>query len=294
VQLKTKIEALLFLTDKPLKAQVIARTLNQDVQAIRQAMLELINDYESRNGALEIADEDGYMMQVKDEFSDLVNELAPFEMPTALVRTLSAIALKQPVSQADVIKIRGAGAYDHIKELEIRELIHRQEDGRSPILTTTKKFQEYFRLSKDGQGWRQELNTATKGGKDDEAAEAGKTAATDATAVQLDVFDASPDAGTASAKSMMGDTGETDGTDDTVDVANVGETDVANAGETEVADAEKTDVADAGKTDVADAGKTEVADIDEIETKTEGAGATETADKETSAAVQKDVESISP
>jgi len=192
VQLKTHIEALLFLTDKPLKAQAIARTLNQDVQAIRQAMLELINDYESRNGALEIADEDGYMMQVKDEFSSLVDEFAPFEMPTALVRTLSAIALKQPVSQADVIKIRGAGAYDHIKELEIRELIHRREDGRSPILTTTKKFQEYFRLSKDGQGWRQELNTVTKAGKE----ESGETVSAESqapVAVQLDVFDASPD-----------------------------------------------------------------------------------------------------
>ncbi len=206
MQLKTHIEALLFLTDKPLKAQVIARTLNQDVQAVRQAMLELINDYESRNGALEIADEDGYMMQVKDEFSSLVDEFAPFEMPTALVRTLSAIALKQPVSQADVIKIRGAGAYDHIKELEIRELIHKQEDGRSPILTTTKKFQEYFRLSKDGQGWRQELNTTSKPGKEGEG-EAGKSAATpapDAAAIQLDVFDASPDVGGDKAKAMMG------------------------------------------------------------------------------------------
>jgi segregation and condensation protein B len=195
VQLKSHIEALLFLTDKPLKAAVIARTLNQDVQAIRQAMLELIHDYEERNGALEIADEDGYMMQVKDEYSDLVNELAPFEMPTALVRTLSAIALKQPVTQADVIKIRGAGAYDHIKELEIRELIHRKEDGRSPVLTTTKKFQEYFRLSKDGQGWRQELGpTKAKDEADNKGDNAGDDKGEDARSIQLDVFDASPDA----------------------------------------------------------------------------------------------------
>jgi len=151
MNLKNQIEALLFLTDKPLKTQVIARTINQDVQLVRQAMLELINDYEERQGAIEIADEDGYMMQVKDEFSNLVDEFAPFEMPTSLVRTLSAIAIKQPVMQSEVIKIRGAGAYDHIKELLARELIHRKEDGRSPTLTTTKKFQEYFRLSKDGQ-----------------------------------------------------------------------------------------------------------------------------------------------
>lgn len=154
MSLKRQIEALLFLTDKPLKAQVIARSVNQDVQLVRQAMLELINDYEERNGAIEIADEDGYMMQVKDEYSNLVDEFAPFEMPTSLVRTLSAIAIKQPVMQSEIIKLRGAGAYDHIKELMVRELIHKKEDGRSPILTTTKKFQEYFRLSKDGQSWR--------------------------------------------------------------------------------------------------------------------------------------------
>jgi len=223
VQLKKHIEALLFLTDKPLKAQVIARTLNQDVQAVRQAMIELINDYEGRDGALEIADEDGYMMQVKDEFSALVDELAPFEMPTALVRTLSAIALKQPVSQADVIKIRGAGAYDHIKELEIRELIHRQEDGRSPILTTTKKFQEYFRLSKDGQGWRQELSTTAKAGKDESAAENSKSTTAEARAVQLDVFDASPDTDTARASSMLGEATDLIDNDATTNISTVTE-----------------------------------------------------------------------
>lgn len=198
MNLKNQIEALLFLTDKPLKTQVIARTINQDVQLVRQAMLELINDYEERQGAIEIADEDGYMMQVKDEFSNLVDEFAPFEMPTSLVRTLSAIAIKQPVLQSEVIKIRGAGAYDHIKELLARELIHRKEDGRSPTLTTTKKFQEYFRLSKDGQTWRTVMDKAQKAAPadhidmDDEVAEPKQLAVFDATPKQEGTFDASP------------------------------------------------------------------------------------------------------
>ena len=50
--LKNRIEALLFLTDKPIKAQAIARSLGEDVQQVRQAMLDLINDYENRNGAI--------------------------------------------------------------------------------------------------------------------------------------------------------------------------------------------------------------------------------------------------
>lgn len=182
MNLKNQIEALLFLTDKPLKTQVIARTVNQDVQQVRQAMLELINDYENRQGAIEIADEDGYMMQVRDEFSNLVDEFAPFEMPTSLVRTLSAIAIKQPVMQSEIIKLRGAGAYDHIKELLVRELIHRKEEGRSPTLTTTKKFQEYFRLSRDGQTWRTVMDQASKNDSTE-----------DGDAVQLAVFDAQPE-----------------------------------------------------------------------------------------------------
>lgn len=155
--LKAKIEAVLFLTDKPMRAQALARVVNEDVQRVRQALLELINDYEQRGGGLEIAHDNGYMLQVKDEFASLTNEFMPIEMPIALLRTLSAIAIKQPVAQSDIIKIRGAGAYDHVKELMTRELIVKKDEGRSPILMTSKKFQEYFRLSGDGKMLRTEL-----------------------------------------------------------------------------------------------------------------------------------------
>jgi len=66
------------------------------------------------------------------------------------------------VLQSEIIKLRGAGAYDHIKELLVRELINKREEGRSSLLTTTKKFQEYFRLSKDGKSFRQQLSKSEK------------------------------------------------------------------------------------------------------------------------------------
>lgn len=167
MSLKAKIEAMLFLTEKPLKALAIARTVNEDVQIVRQHLLELINDYESRDGGLEIADDDGYMIQVKDQYTAIIDEFLPLDLPVALLRTLSAIAIKQPVNQSDVIKIRGAGAYDHVKELLARGLIHKKEDGRSPMLTTTKEFQDYFRLTQDAKVLRTELRKDKK--KGDEA-----------------------------------------------------------------------------------------------------------------------------
>jgi segregation and condensation protein B len=162
MSLKSRIEAVLFLTDKPLRAQAVARIVNEDVQVVRQAILELIHDYETREGGLEISDDDGYIIQVKDEYASIIDEFMPMELPTALLRTLSAIAIKQPVMQSEIIKIRGVGAYDHIKELIERELISKKEEGRSPLLTTTKKFQEYFRLSQDAKSLRQELKSHDK------------------------------------------------------------------------------------------------------------------------------------
>lgn len=187
-ELKAKIEAILFLTDKPIKALAIARIVNEDVQVVRQAVLELIRDYEERNGGLEIADENGYSLQVKDEFTAIIDEFVPIEMPTALIRTLSAIAIKQPVAQSEIIKIRGAGAYDHIKELLTRDLIHKKEDGRSPLLTTTKQFQEYFRLSKDGKSLRNHMRKEERKLQDAEDAAQAQDSG-----VQLGVFDANPD-----------------------------------------------------------------------------------------------------
>ena len=155
--LKAKVEAALFLTEKPVKASAVAKIVGEDLDKVRRTILELIRDYEERDLGLEIADDNGYIIQVKDEYATLIDEFVPLEIPTSLIRTLSAIAIKQPVMQSEIIKIRGAGAYEHIKELMERDLVNKKEEGRSPTLTTTKRFQEYFRLSKDGKSLRQIL-----------------------------------------------------------------------------------------------------------------------------------------
>lgn len=171
MSLKAKIEAVLFMTDKPLRAQAIAGILGEDLQQVRQTLLELIHDYEERQGGLEIADEDGYSIQVRDQFANLMDQFMPIEMTAALLRTLSAIALKQPIPQSEIIRVRGAGAYEHIKELVARGLVLKREDEktRSPLLSTTKAFQEYFRLTKDGKALRQYLKKQMKKKEKEEA-----------------------------------------------------------------------------------------------------------------------------
>lgn len=179
MSLKAKIEAVLYMTDKPLRAQAIAGIIGEELQAVRQTLLELIHEYEERQGGLEIADEDGYSFQVKDQYANLMDEFLPIEMSAAQLRTLSAIAIKQPISQSEIIRIRGAGAYDHIKELVQRGLVSKREDekARSPMLSTTKAFQEYFRLTKDGKSLRQYLKRQMKKKEKQETSETAELSA---------------------------------------------------------------------------------------------------------------------
>jgi segregation and condensation protein B len=48
-----------------------------------------------------------------------------------------------------VVKLRGAGAYDHIKELLQNELVVEEKKGRSSELRTTDRFADMFGLPRD-------------------------------------------------------------------------------------------------------------------------------------------------
>ena len=63
-QLKSRIEAVLFVTAKVLQIKDIAEILEEEPEVVEEALLELIMDYASRDGALEIDDENGYILQV--------------------------------------------------------------------------------------------------------------------------------------------------------------------------------------------------------------------------------------
>ena len=151
-QLKSRIEAVLFTTAQALSVHEIAEILEEENdETVEEALLELIMDYSSRDGALEIDDENGYILQVKEEHMDIVEKLCPVELKPAVLRTLSVIALKEPIRQTDLKELRGSTAYEHVQELLDKGLISRTKDknGRSYNLKTTQKFSEYFKLKGD-------------------------------------------------------------------------------------------------------------------------------------------------
>ena len=168
-QLKSRIEAVLFVTAKALSLDEIALYLDTEPEIIEEAMLELIMDYASHDGALEIDDENGYILQVKQEHLDIVEKLCPVELRTPVLKTLTVIALKEPIRQTLLKDLRGSNAYEHVTELLEKGLIsrHKDKNGRSFNIKTTPKFKEYFKLKGDIKTLVKTLNI-DNGVKDEE------------------------------------------------------------------------------------------------------------------------------
>lgn len=164
--LKGRIEAALFMTGKALRLSELAELVDAPAEDVEFALVDLMGDYSMRDGSsLEIDDTDGYILQVKEEYGDMVHQMMPLEISAAELRTLSAIAIKAPVLQSDLIEWRGASAYDHIAALLKRKLITKRREGRSYQLNVTKSFYEYFKLTADKKALSLLVNLVGKEGE---------------------------------------------------------------------------------------------------------------------------------
>ena len=111
--------------------------------------MELMDNYAHRETALDVVETpNGYTLQVRSEFHDLVQSLIPLELGVGALRTLAAIALKGPILQSELIEMRGSGAYQHVPELVELGFVHkrRHHDSRSYSLQVTAKFYQYFQI----------------------------------------------------------------------------------------------------------------------------------------------------
>lgn len=145
--LKNKIEAVLFITARDMNIEEIAQFCNiGSIGTLKEALSSLRKDYDTRPGSLEIIEEEGkFRLNIKKSYNYLSTKLlsaAELDAPTQA--TLALIAYKQPILQADVIKMRGNTAYDHIHALKAMEFIVSEKSGRTRSLKLAPKFFEYF------------------------------------------------------------------------------------------------------------------------------------------------------
>ncbi len=155
---KNAIESLLFVSKRPLSVEDIDEVSQLGRDVILRAMDELASSYESRGIQL-IKLANGYLMATRPKYSGYIDKFLKSPVSVSLsqqsLETLSIIAYKQPVTRAEIERIRGVLCDGVIKTLLDKKLI--KEAGRSesvgrPILyATTVEFLKHFGLHDLGE-----------------------------------------------------------------------------------------------------------------------------------------------
>lgn len=147
--LASTVEAILYLKGKPLAIAEIAEYAGCEKADIEEALIELMDNYAHRDSALEVVETpDGYCLQLRSSFQELMHNIVPAELGVGALRTLAAIALKGSIAQTELVDLRGSGAYQQVQELVHLGYVRkrRQSDGRSYWLQVTEKFHQHFEL----------------------------------------------------------------------------------------------------------------------------------------------------
>jgi len=155
------VEAVLFSTGKPLKVAEIARETGLSQKTVRSAIKELMQEYDERGSAIEVAKiGPAFSMQLREEMSDAATPFAEKEVPDEALKTAAMIGYHQPLLQSDLVRMLGSGVYDQVKTLRSLGLIMARKKGHTLELTTTKRFSEYFGISStDREGIREWLDS---------------------------------------------------------------------------------------------------------------------------------------
>lgn len=151
-EIANKVEAVLFATGRDMDVEEIAKIIGiGSIGVIKEALSNLLNEYSQRSTSLQVYEENGrYKLNIKKSYNYLTTKLitdCELDFPTQ--ETLAIIAYKQPILQADIIKARGNGAYDHIHILKEKGLVTSEKSGRTRELKLTQKFYDYFDIVED-------------------------------------------------------------------------------------------------------------------------------------------------
>ena len=145
---KPLVESILFSSSEPISIQQIKEASGLTTQKIKKVLKELFEDYNVKRKnevSMEIIKAGNkYAMQVKKEFADQSTMFAKPDIDKNHLKTLSLIAFHQPIKQSDLRRLIGEKTYDHVDELVSMSLIHSKKHGTTEMLTTTKRFPEYF------------------------------------------------------------------------------------------------------------------------------------------------------
>ena len=152
-KLEAAIEAILFTMGESVELSQIADAIQQDKETTRKIIQNMMDKYQKKDRGIQIIElENSFQMCTKKEYYEyLINIALHPQKPVltdVMLETLSIIAYKQPVTKAEIEKIRGVKCDHAINKLVeynlVRELGRLDAPGRPILLGTTEEFLRCF------------------------------------------------------------------------------------------------------------------------------------------------------
>ncbi len=151
LNLKSKVESLVFVSDGPVTVEELARALNQDEASIEGALASLVEDYQGRGIRLQRIHGRVQLVSAPEaapEVQQFLGLESSARLSMAGLETLASVAYRQPITRPQVEAIRGVNCDGVIHNLLQRGLIEevgRLETVGHPIqYGTTFEFLQYF------------------------------------------------------------------------------------------------------------------------------------------------------
>jgi segregation and condensation protein B len=154
-ELKAGIEAILNAVNRPVTVPVLAEALACDAQVIEQLLEEYAAELAAADRGLELRHRaQGFRLEVKPQYAALIGRVIPAWAPKPIskqaLETLVIIALKQPVTLAEINAIRtieSAGTVQTLRNRKLIALAARLGPRREKYWRTTPLFLETFHLT---------------------------------------------------------------------------------------------------------------------------------------------------
>ena len=147
------VEAILFTMGESVELERIAKTLELDTERTKKIIEHLMQRYEDDGVGVKIMELDGsYQMCTKGEMYEYLVKIAKqpkkHVLTDVLLETLSIIAYKQPITKAEIEKIRGVSCDHAVNKLVeynlVQELGRLDAPGRPIVFGTTEEFLRNF------------------------------------------------------------------------------------------------------------------------------------------------------
>ena len=154
-EINGRLEALLFVATRAVSTKALARGLQLSEEHLEQVLQELVHDLDAPSRGMRLRNLGGrWRLETKPEHAVAIAACDPAlnirPLSAQALETLAIVALRQPVSLAEIDAIRGVNSQATLETLEKRKLVahagQRPAGGRGSYWRTTREFLDQFGL----------------------------------------------------------------------------------------------------------------------------------------------------